>query len=240
MSTAWQVAEALLSLAAAASVGIGVAARRPPHPRAWLLLGACLAAFAAGDLIVLATDPGPAVGPIDAVYLAGYPALVAGLHLMYREGDRTRDRAGLVDAAIVAITAGLAGWVFLVGPVIGTASARRARGADRLPRPGRHRPRRRHPPRGRRTHPDRPVAARPRCRRPARHRRRAPAHRRRRPHRPQRAGAPRLAARVRPARCGGGASRRTAGGVRRPGPPRGAVAGPPRPPRPPWCSSRRH
>ena len=123
MSTAWQVAEALLSLAAAASVGIGVAARRPPHPRAWLLLGACLAAFAAGDLIVLATDPGPAVGPIDAVYLAGYPALVAGLHLMYREGDRTRDRAGLVDAAIVAITAGLAGWVFLVGPVIGTASA---------------------------------------------------------------------------------------------------------------------
>ena len=123
MSTAWQAAEALLSLAAAGSVGIGVAVRRPPHRIAWLLVGACLAAFAAGDLLVLATDPDPVVGPIDALYLAGYPFLVAGLHLMYREGDRTRDRAGLVDAAIVAITAGLAGWVFLVGPVIGTATA---------------------------------------------------------------------------------------------------------------------
>ncbi len=125
MSAAWQVAEALLSLAATAAVGIGVAQRRPPQAAAWLLVAVCLAAFAAGDLLALTSgaDDGQAVGVggLDLVYLAGYPFLVAGLHLMHREGDRSRDRAGLVDAAIVATTAGLAVWVLLVGPDIGSA-----------------------------------------------------------------------------------------------------------------------
>ncbi len=122
MSAAWQAAEALLSAAAATAVATGVALRRPPHRTAWLLVGACLAAFAAGDLLALSTGRTGTIGPVDAVYLAGYPALAAGLHVMHREGDRTRDRAGLVDAAILAMTAGLAGWVFLVGPVIGSAT----------------------------------------------------------------------------------------------------------------------
>ncbi|MEO7981787.1 MAG: diguanylate cyclase, partial [Sporichthyaceae bacterium] len=122
MSTAWQAAEALLSAAAATAVGTGVALRRPPHRTAWLLVGACLGAFAAGDLLALSTGRTGTIGPVDAVYLAGYPALAAGLHVMHREGDGTRDRAGLVDAAILAMTAGLAGWVFLVGPVIGSAT----------------------------------------------------------------------------------------------------------------------
>ncbi len=122
MSTAWQAAEALLSAAAATAVGTGVALRRLPHRTAWLLVGACLGAFAAGDLLALSTGRTGTIGPVDAVYLAGYPALAAGLHVMHREGDGTRDRAGLVDAAILAMTAGLAGWVFLVGPVIGSAT----------------------------------------------------------------------------------------------------------------------
>ncbi len=126
MSTAWQAAGALLSLGATAAVGVGIGLRRPPQAGAWLLVGACLAAFAAGDLIALVADPSGGPGRLDLVRLAGYPALVVGLHVMHRRGDRAADRAGLVDAAIVAVTAGLAGWVVVVGPLMGPAT-----GADR-------------------------------------------------------------------------------------------------------------
>ncbi len=123
MSAAWELAGASLSLTAAVAVGVGVLLRRPPHRIAWLLVAAFLSVRAVADLAALLGDAEPALGSLDALYLLGYPALVAGLHLMHREGDRARDTAGLVDAAIVATTAGMGGWVLLVGPAMADAGA---------------------------------------------------------------------------------------------------------------------
>jgi diguanylate cyclase (GGDEF)-like protein/PAS domain S-box-containing protein len=119
MSPAAQVAEALVGLAVVTAVAAGILLRRPPHRAAWLLLGAGLLAFAAGDLLALAVPARDHAGPLDIVYLAGYPLLVAGLALMHRKGERARDRAGLVDAAILALTAAVGYWVLLVGPGFG-------------------------------------------------------------------------------------------------------------------------
>ena len=123
MSPAWQVAEALVGLAAVTAVAVGVLVRRPPSRPAWLLLAGGLLAFAVGDLVALAVPAGAHVGPVDLVYLAGYPLLVAGLVLLHREGAPGGDRAGLVDAAILALTAAVCSWVLLVGPGIGDATA---------------------------------------------------------------------------------------------------------------------
>jgi diguanylate cyclase (GGDEF)-like protein/PAS domain S-box-containing protein len=116
MSRAWQVAEAAMSLAVVLAAATGVLVRRPPHRTAWLLLVAALAAFAVGDVVALDTTARSVPGPADLAYLAAYPLLIVALHLMRRRGDRYRDRAGLVDVAIIGTTAALGYWVFLVGP----------------------------------------------------------------------------------------------------------------------------
>ena len=127
MSPAAQVAEAVVGLAAVTAVAAGILLRRPPHRAAWLLLGAGLLAFAVGDLLALAVPARDHAGPVDLVYLAGYPLLIAGLALMHRRGERARDGAVLVDAAILALTAAVGYWVLLVGPGFGAQT-----GADQL------------------------------------------------------------------------------------------------------------
>jgi diguanylate cyclase (GGDEF)-like protein/PAS domain S-box-containing protein len=120
MSTAWQVAQALVSTAAAAAVAAGVAWRRPPQRRGWLVLAGGLAVFAVADLLAVSRgdqrgEPS-GVGWLDAGYLAAYPLLVAALVALNRSGERGRDRAGLVDAALIATVAGLGWWALLVAP----------------------------------------------------------------------------------------------------------------------------
>ena len=121
MSTAWQVAQALASIAAAAAVAVGLVLRRPPHRGGWLLLGAGLAVFAAADLLALRAADRTGPGWLDALYLAAYPVLVVALVVMNRSGERGRDRAGTVDAALVATVGGLGWWALLVGPAIADA-----------------------------------------------------------------------------------------------------------------------
>jgi diguanylate cyclase (GGDEF)-like protein len=110
----------LLGALAVAGVLGGARLHGLPLRGPWLLLGLGLAAFAIGD-VLRDLDGAPSVaGPretgTDALYLAGYPLLVAGLALLGQRRTAGRDPAGRLDALIVAIGAGLVVWVFVLAP----------------------------------------------------------------------------------------------------------------------------
>jgi diguanylate cyclase (GGDEF)-like protein len=109
-------------LGAVAVAGILAGARlhglRPRGP--WILLGLGQAAFVLADMV---RDAGgnlaaasPRTAATDALYLVGYPLLVAGLAVLGRRRSGGSDPAGHLDALIVAIGAGLVVWVFLLAP----------------------------------------------------------------------------------------------------------------------------
>jgi signal transduction histidine kinase len=96
---------------------IGVRIHRPVRALAWYLLAAGNLMFVAGDVIywrlnVAGPVPFPALN--DVVYLAAYPFLAAGLAGLV--GGSRRTRGSFIDAAIIATSAGLVAWVFLMEP----------------------------------------------------------------------------------------------------------------------------
>ena len=111
----------LTGLSAVAAILLGVRLHRPPRRGMWYCLAGGLAVFAAGDLVysfyayVLLREPFPS--PADALYLASYPLLAAGMLAMIRSRTRGRDRAGLIDALMVATGLGLLSWTFLMKPI---------------------------------------------------------------------------------------------------------------------------
>ncbi|MEA2462199.1 MAG: two-component system, sensor histidine kinase and response regulator [Actinomycetota bacterium] len=96
---------------------IGVRIHRPPRALAWYLLAAGNLMFVTGDVIYWRLDAG---GPVpfpalnDVVYLAAYPFLAAGLAGLI--GGSRRTRGSFIDASIIATSAGLVAWVFLMEP----------------------------------------------------------------------------------------------------------------------------
>jgi diguanylate cyclase (GGDEF)-like protein len=117
---------AAVGLAGAAAVVAGVRTARPRHAVAWYLLAAGLVLEVAGDVVyawysLALGEPDRFPSWPDACYLAGCPLIGAALVLMVR--SRTgRDRAGLIDAAIVASGVGLLSWVFLMAPIAETSA----------------------------------------------------------------------------------------------------------------------
>ena len=102
---------------------VGVAIYRPQHKLPWLLFALGQVFFVAGDVIsynyekFFGTElPYPAIS--DALYLAVYPCLIAGILLIVRRRSAGRDRGGLIDAAMIAIGIGVVSWVFLISPYV--------------------------------------------------------------------------------------------------------------------------
>lgn len=99
----------------------GILRRRPARPLLWYLLlaGALLASV--GDAVYfvlwayLGDSPFPSVS--DVLYLASYPCTAAGLLLVVRFRTGGRDRAGLIDAAIVSTGLALLAWTFIIRPM---------------------------------------------------------------------------------------------------------------------------
>ena len=103
-----------VALGAAVVVVLGTRLHQPPEPRPWLLLTAALATFTAAEAVAELMDRAWAV---DALRLAGYPLLVASLVAVWRarrSDPASAGWAGWVDAAVVAVTAALGYWVFVV------------------------------------------------------------------------------------------------------------------------------
>lgn len=121
----------VFTLAALALFVVGVRRHRPARPAIWYLFGGGLALSLAGDVSftvmqhILHLDLSwPSY--VDAVYLAAYPSFAAGLFILLKGRISGRDRAGLIDASIVATGLGLLLWTFVMQPIfddqlIGTA-----------------------------------------------------------------------------------------------------------------------
>jgi diguanylate cyclase (GGDEF)-like protein len=125
---AWQ--DALYSAIGTASVVcilVGIRVHRPSDRLAWYLLalgGLCLTL---GDdvnnyygLVLHETVPFPSV--CDALYLAGYPFLFAGVLRLTRSPNRAYRREDYADSAIVALGALAVSWHFLMNSYVQDAS----------------------------------------------------------------------------------------------------------------------
>ena len=113
----------LLGLSSSVAVALGIYFHRPKAWAAWVLFIVGLFLFFAGDLYTYsypkltgAEVEFPSIG--DAIYLAVYPPLVAGLLVLVRRRNPQGDRAGVIDSLIISVGIALLSWVFLVAPNI--------------------------------------------------------------------------------------------------------------------------
>jgi hypothetical protein len=58
----------------------------------------------------------------DALFLSSYAMLLAGLVVLIHSGSAGRDRASLLDAAIMASGLGVLGWVYLIAPQLANST----------------------------------------------------------------------------------------------------------------------
>jgi diguanylate cyclase (GGDEF)-like protein len=108
-------------------IGLAVIAIRrngPAGRQSWLLLAAGQAGFVLGDIVwtaerFLGIDPFPSVA--DVAYLSGYPLLALGLALAIRRRVGGGDRAGLLDAGILAVGVSAIWWSVVLGPIVSAA-----------------------------------------------------------------------------------------------------------------------
>jgi diguanylate cyclase (GGDEF)-like protein/PAS domain S-box-containing protein len=117
---------------------VAVRVHRPHHPWAWYLIAAGQFVFILGDIVsynYLAlsqsmpnlfpldhtfTPEGdvPFPGLADALYLAVYPLLIAGILLLIRAQSPGRDRVSLLDSLMLTIGVGTISWVLLIEPYV--------------------------------------------------------------------------------------------------------------------------
>ena len=113
----------LIGATSAVAVVIGVRAHRPRVAAAWYLFAAGLLAFSVGDVIFnfyawfWHRDP-PVPSVADVFYLAGYPFLTVGVVLLALRVRAEERRAGLIDAALLAVAFGICQWIFVMHPLI--------------------------------------------------------------------------------------------------------------------------
>jgi signal transduction histidine kinase len=109
--------------AAAAAVVVGVRRYQPRDQLPWWLLAAGQVIYLAGNVtfcvahnVLHRTIPYPSAA--DAIDLAHYPFMVAGVLLLVRRRTPEGDRGALIDGSIVAIGMGVLSWTFLIEPPV--------------------------------------------------------------------------------------------------------------------------
>src|SRR5690349_15521952 len=107
-----------LGLSGVAAIALGITIQRPTARFAWWLFVVGQFLFFSGDLYTYSYPNAsfPSIG--DALYLAVYPVLMAGLFVLVRRRNPRRDPAALIDSLILTIGIGLLSWVFLIAPNI--------------------------------------------------------------------------------------------------------------------------
>ena len=96
----------------------GIRAHRPRARAAWWLFASGQFLFFSGDVYTYSNPNAAFPSPGDALYLAVYPVLMAGLLVLVKRRNPRRDPAALIDALILTIGIGLLAWVFLIAPNI--------------------------------------------------------------------------------------------------------------------------
>lgn len=111
-----------------AAIGCALVARRSlGHARiAWACFAAALAIWSLTDwaylAALLANVDVPEVSAFDAGWLLFYLPMLAGLSLAYRRLRPERGWQGMLDGTLLALTAGLFGWMFLLQPLADQAA----------------------------------------------------------------------------------------------------------------------
>ncbi len=118
----------VIGIASALAIVLGVRLNRPSFPLPWLLFAAGNLLFALGDVVFNQLSNPPTPSAADWFYLAGYPALAAGLVLLLIRGGGHHRIAALGEAAIVTFAFALFQWVWIVDGIIdgGGSTASRA------------------------------------------------------------------------------------------------------------------
>lgn len=117
------IAAVVLGYSSTAAMFLGLRRFRPARPGAWLLLSGAQTAFCVGATLFLIDErlrPGGSFpGPADAVYVIfEYPLVIAALVLFVRARSPGWQRAALIDATILATSAALAAWVYVLRPAV--------------------------------------------------------------------------------------------------------------------------
>ena len=111
---------------AALVVVAGVFIHKPMDRRPWFVLAAGLGLSAAGDWTWVILDKGYGIEPFpsvaDVFYLAGMGLVAVALLWLVRGRVPGGDRAGLLDALIVAVGVGMVSWIFLMAPIVSDSS----------------------------------------------------------------------------------------------------------------------
>ena len=113
----------LIGLSPVLAILAGIRIHRPASKLPWLLLAAGSALFWLGDLYtysyphLLGADV-PFPSPGDALYVAMYPVMMAGLLLLVRRRNAGRDRNGLIDGLILTVGLSLPAWIALMAPYV--------------------------------------------------------------------------------------------------------------------------
>src|SRR2546423_2148413 len=112
-----------LGFSGVVAIAVGIKIQKPTARLAWWLFVLGQLLFFSGDLYtysypkLFGADVGfPSAG--DALYLAVYPALMAGLFVLVKRRNPRRDPAALIDALILTIGVGLLSWAFVIAPNI--------------------------------------------------------------------------------------------------------------------------
>jgi two-component system cell cycle response regulator len=109
-----------ISASAAVATFAGVRRNRPQWRRPWVFLALSQVVYAIADLTFYASHyifeytvyPSYA----DIFYLGHYPLMVAGVILLIRRRTPGLDLPSLLDAAVLAVVAGMASWLYVIGP----------------------------------------------------------------------------------------------------------------------------
>ncbi len=118
----------LICLSSPVAILVGIGLHRPARRLPWLLFAGGQALFVAGDVITYnypalfgSEIPFPSIG--DPVYLAVYPCLIGGILVISRSRVPGRDVGSLIDALILAISAGAMSWALLLSPIAAAADS---------------------------------------------------------------------------------------------------------------------
>ncbi|HEX5017168.1 MAG TPA: EAL domain-containing protein [Actinomycetes bacterium] len=101
---------------------VAIVALRLPVRRVWILFTLGVAFTGAADVLwefpeligINGEIPYPSL--LDALYLASYVFLFAGILALVRSRSPHQDRAALIDALIVSTAAALTSWIFIIAP----------------------------------------------------------------------------------------------------------------------------
>ncbi|MEA2594436.1 MAG: hypothetical protein QOF01_905 [Thermomicrobiales bacterium] len=106
---------------AVGAILVGLRRHHPADRLAWILFAAGQAVWTFGDALRIAAphllpNPSISLAVLDAIYLAGYPLLIASSLRLLRRQRGHNDWGGFFNALIVAVATGVLSWVLVVAP----------------------------------------------------------------------------------------------------------------------------